>query len=206
MVNPILKDKKICICLSGKTGSGKSTVADFLVNRFGFKEYSFGQPIRDFIKLALPNHDYHTDPKARAVIIEIAEAPKKLSPECWSFVLTEKIMADNCPKYIVITDLRFKNEYSHINAVLSSELYDYIVLPIQVLSNDDRHIDLNKLSGEEFLQHNQNIDHNSNTEFLDIPYEYRIDNCRDRYYAENTMLEILLKFQKRGIPIPKLKS
>lgn len=44
------KDDRI-VCLSGNAGSGKDTVADYLVNHYGYKRMAFADPLRDIVQL-----------------------------------------------------------------------------------------------------------------------------------------------------------
>lgn len=46
------------ICMSGKAGSGKDTVADYLVEKYGFKRMAFADPLRDVVQLVfVMDHD-----------------------------------------------------------------------------------------------------------------------------------------------------
>lgn len=172
--------KNICIALSGKTGCGKSEVAKILVEDYGFKEYSFGEPIRDLMKIALPNVDYHADPRARQIIIDIAEAPKTIAPRCWSYALTERICQDAFYPKIVISDLRFKTELNHLREIFDSEDYGggYQLYLAHVLSDYDRHVDeARKEMDDETFSTFQEVENDpSNTEHLSFYYDFNIEN------------------------------
>ena len=166
--------KKICIMLCGKTGSGKSEVCNMLINKYNFKRYSFGDPIRDLMRIALPNIDYHTNVEARKVIIDIAEAPKRIAPKCWAYVVSEKILIDTCPNLIVIDDLRFGVELNHIKEVISSEDCDggYKIYIVKIVNDEDNYYKNNSQlykDKEELLKdisvHKSNVEHE--TFFID---------------------------------------
>tara|TARA_Y100000389_G_C17338750_1_gene452127 strand:+ start:189 stop:764 length:576 start_codon:yes stop_codon:yes gene_type:complete len=46
-----MEKKRLIIALSGKKRSGKDTVADYLVERFGFVKYGFADPIKEIGKI-----------------------------------------------------------------------------------------------------------------------------------------------------------
>ena len=171
---------KICITLSGKTGSGKSMTSNFLRNNFGFVEYSFGEPLRNFMNLALPNIDYHRDLRAREMIIKLGQLPKEISPRCWSFVLTEKIANDSYPSRIIIPDLRFRIELQHLLEIMPNPDFGggYDVVPILLISDYDRHKseEISKLNESDRELYERIENDPSNTEHENFTYDFVIHN------------------------------
>jgi len=183
--------KNYCIALCGKTGCGKSEITKFLVEKYGFKEYSFGEPIRNLMKICLPNIDYHTTPKARKAIIDIAEAPKKIAPKCWAYALTERIIEDSCPNKIVISDLRFEIELEHLKETICNPNFEnyYKLALVHITCDFDRHTTIlnneklldkvinEKQLSEEDIKLSKELDEDpSNTEHMNFDFNYSYDN------------------------------
>lgn len=179
----------LCIALCGKTGCGKSEVANILIDRLGFKEYSFGEPIRKLVNLALPNIDYHLNPKARETIIKIAEEPKKIAPKCWAYCLTEKICTDAFPPFIVISDLRFKVELNHIKEVFANDDFGggYDLKLVNIVSDYDRHLEevRKALNDEDYAMYLNLENDASNIEHLSFYFDYVLENreSKSQLYA-----------------------
>lgn len=185
------KNRPICIALCGRTGCGKSKVAEIIETDYGYTQYSFGKPIREFMNSALPNVDYHTCPRARDIAIKVAQLPKTLNKYCWAFTLTEDILGDNCPDKIIISDLRFKEELEHISTVLPDESYNngYKIILVRVVSSLDNHI----FNYKELLDESDKILLNvlnsdpSNIEHEEFQFDYTLYNKGTEEELKNTI-------------------
>ncbi len=161
----VLNDNiKICILVSGKTGSGKSEVVKRLVEYYKYKEYSFAKPFKKFLKKILPCWDHHIDLEMRKIMIQYGELPKILDRYCWAIKLERKIKKDHFLSQIVISDLRFKDELFYITEsdLLKDEKYKFILINIK--SEDNRHlggIKLNKKLSSQIDSHISNVEHES---------------------------------------------
>lgn len=104
--------------ISGKAGSGKSTVADYLESKYGYKQISFAAILKNMLRVAgLPEP---ADRDKKEAIIEgfsfsWREAAQKLGTE-WGRALDDDIWVklslaslDDSTNY-VISDVRFDNE------------------------------------------------------------------------------------------------
>lgn len=117
--------------LSGAAGSGKDTVADYLVATHGFKRYAFADAVRDAALAIDPLIDCY---RLTTIIADIGwDRAKREKPEvrrllqrlgtevgrqilgenCWVDIVYRKWNADGFPN-AVVTDLRFANEENFV--------------------------------------------------------------------------------------------
>lgn len=93
------------IGIVGNMGSGKSTIANYLVEKYGYKKGSLAQPMRDFVAEVLQIDK--TDPRYRPAMQELGtEWGRKYDEDCWVKYLLNHL--DMFPT--VIDDVRFVNE------------------------------------------------------------------------------------------------
>lgn len=122
------------IGLVGAKGSGKSTVANYLVNNHGFTELTFAQALKDIchtlsgISMDILDPKTNKNRKLRETLKDPIwnmtgrEWLQKIGTELfrdhfdsdiWLKIIERKIIFDSTKKY-VISDCRFKNEYQMI--------------------------------------------------------------------------------------------
>jgi len=94
------KTVKIAIC--GKMGTGKSTVADFIVKTFSFHRASFAAKLKEIARDL-----YGMQKKDRELLQRLGDATRQIDPACWARYLLRNIK--HYPR-VVIDDLRFVNE------------------------------------------------------------------------------------------------
>lgn len=95
------------IALCGYMGSGKTTVAKFLEEKYGFKRYSFASKLKEVLKeLYGIDKNY---PKFRETAQSFAGATLKIDPHVWIRFLVNRIDQEN-PWRCVVDDLRFVRE------------------------------------------------------------------------------------------------
>jgi len=92
------------IAFTGRAGSGKTTMAEFLVSEFHFVRYSFAEVIKE---LADELFDIHE--KDRTVLQGIGGKMREIDPEVWIKYLIRKIESEDNPN-VVIDDCRYLNE------------------------------------------------------------------------------------------------
>jgi len=119
------------IAITGKMCSGKSTVANYLKERYNFKICSFGEPVKRYAALIFGDNT-----KNRPIIQDFAQKIKELDEDVWVNYLLRNIdqndnqddnqndiqndnqndiQDDNQNDNIVIDDLRFPNEYDALH-------------------------------------------------------------------------------------------
>lgn len=122
----------VLIGLSGKSGSGKGTVADHLCNNLGFQRHAFAEPLRDMLTALLTSanidyaHLFERDLKRQPIptlgVSALAmmetlgkEWGRRLHPDFWVRHAARVLGLDGeeaAPIHdrIVLTDVRFENE------------------------------------------------------------------------------------------------
>jgi hypothetical protein len=112
------------IGISGPIGSGKDTVADYLVSKYGFERKSFAAALKKLCSLLtdLPLEIFETrDGKASKVLNQSMTAGQLLQklgnglreavhPNVWC----DAVLNDYKDQYWVISDLRYPNELAEI--------------------------------------------------------------------------------------------
>ena len=114
----------ILIGISGKAHSGKDTVADILVNRYGFIKMAFADSLKGLVQqyYGFKKEDLWTDYKTeevRRILQGTGELIKSLEGDnFWIHEIQEKIvyrsMTAGWVPRIVISDVRFQNEKNFI--------------------------------------------------------------------------------------------
>jgi hypothetical protein len=118
MLNPLL------IGLSGKAGSGKSTAADYLTERYGYVQFAFAGALKEIVQTAfrftaeqMTSGKEVIDPRVgkspRWCLQHFGSAFREVWPEVWIYNLRQEILdflAINGQHPIVVTDVRFRDE------------------------------------------------------------------------------------------------
>ena len=157
------------IGLSGKKGSGKDTVADYLCAQYGFINYGFGDPIKEIAKIMFQFNDEQLYGDQKDIVdlrwgFKPREFFQKFGTEYGQFILPEhfpsaftginkrqfwvkcfwnwyleKKKRDPTLK-VVISDVRFLHEFSFLQ-----DRGAYLVKIKRITDNLDRHISENEL-------------------------------------------------------------
>jgi len=94
------------IALSGKMMSGKSVVASYLVDKYGFTEFAFADALKDIaVYLFGMNRQY----KDRNLLQLVGNKLREIDSHVWIRYLQPYIEL-NREKDIVVSDVRFQNE------------------------------------------------------------------------------------------------
>jgi hypothetical protein len=113
------------IALCGPAGSGKSTVANYLVERYGAQRYGFATPLKEMVKRALDFTDeqvYGTQEQKEAIDPRYGHSPRwflqhigtegcraVFGQDFWPKMCLDTIVRQN-QSIAVIEDMRFVNE------------------------------------------------------------------------------------------------
>jgi hypothetical protein len=126
-----MSSKPLLIGLSGKAGSGKSTVGDYLAGAHGYAQFAFAGALKAVVQTAFHFTDEQmvfgkevVDPRCgkspRWCLQHFGSAFREVWPEVWIWNLRWEILgflAENGQYPIVVTDLRFRDEAAALKAM-----------------------------------------------------------------------------------------
>jgi len=92
------------IAIGGKMGTGKSSLADFLVKCFQFKKYSFAAKLKE-----LATDLFNMEVKDRELLQILGTKVRELEKDAWVNFVIKQISAEK-PLRAVIDDMRYLNE------------------------------------------------------------------------------------------------
>jgi dephospho-CoA kinase len=166
--------EKNIIGITGKAGSGKDTLANYLVNQ-GYIKLSFGSAVKDIVSIitgwsrdfvegtnedrhlreTLVHPDYNKTCREMMQYIGTDLFRNQLNDNIWVNIIKNKIETDKINNKFVITDVRFDNEAEMIKSIGG-----YI---IQINRNNQlisNHISENGISikSDYYIENNGNID------------------------------------------------
>jgi len=105
---------KIWIGLSGKSGCGKSTIADALIKNYGFEKYSFAKRIKEICEELFPELMKQDKESKRWVFQKFGtEYCRSIKHDVWVDIVIQQIRQAQ-PRYterIIVDDVRFLNEF-----------------------------------------------------------------------------------------------
>jgi len=137
------------ILIGGKAGSGKDTVAEFLVNNCNFTQFAYANALKDYVSVSFNINRQLFDTQEgkmseiivnnrkttpRQMLIDVSLEKKKENPLIWIQKVIESIkICDN--KQVVISDFRFPEEYTELIKIFDN------VITIQIKRNEALNID-----------------------------------------------------------------
>lgn len=143
------------ICLLGKAGSGKDTVADYLVTK-GFHRRAFADKLKE-IAIDL----FGMTQKDRALLQQIGDKMREIQPNVWLDYLFR-----NAAEPCVITDCRMPNEYE----ACRSRGW----MMVRVVADEEMRLSrLLKRDGE---VNREALRHHSESDLDDYPVDVTLDN------------------------------
>jgi len=92
------------IALGGKMGTGKSSIADFLVKAFQFKRYSFAAKLKE-----LARELFNMDIKDRVLLQMLGTKIREIEADAWVNYVMKQVNTE-APLRCVIDDMRYLNE------------------------------------------------------------------------------------------------
>ena len=157
------------IAISGKMGSGKSFLAEKLVNNFNFKKISFADRVKE-----LATELFGMKEKDRSLLINLGTKMREIDPKVWiNSVIRHCNNFGSCD--VVVDDLRMKNEYETLKAD------NWLFVKIQI-DEDLRNSRLKYKYQENYDKHKQHfnsITENDVVEMNDHCFHFIIKNSQD---------------------------
>jgi len=136
---------KLIVGMLGKAGSGKDTVAEYLINKNGFYRLALADPLKSAIKEMFLLDDFTTydrhqreqplpdfpDWSPRKLFQFVGtELMRRQFDQCiWSKLLVKRIRGSQCSK-IVISDVRFPDEQQYLQK-LKDDGYQIIFIKVK---------------------------------------------------------------------------
>lgn len=122
---------KILVLVSGKAGSGKDTVGEYLVEKFGFRRYAFADRLKEIAREVGWNGE--KDEKGRRLLQELGSVVRRYDLDIWVNIVLDEIKKNNGKK-VVITDCRYVNEYQ--KAKEFAEEFGYLFVPLKITGRE----------------------------------------------------------------------
>jgi len=163
------------IALKGLAGAGKDTIANRLVDNWGYTKLAFADALRDFVFVTNPWVPTGTTftrlqevitavgwdtakrnyPEIRGLLQRTGtEAGRTIfGPNCWARALKKRWEDQGSPRRVVISDLRYRNEYDVIKG------WGFLVWHVYNPGNQGI-----------------GLDHSSESSINELPYDLIINN------------------------------
>jgi len=104
------------IAFSGKMQVGKTTSADYLVQKYGFIKLSFAGKLKEIAKDLWPEQ-FECNQKPRQLLQDLGMKMREIDQDVWVNYVLRIIKSLPKETNIVIDDLRFLNEYKALKNV-----------------------------------------------------------------------------------------
>lgn len=92
------------IAIGGKMGTGKSSIADFLVKCFQFKQFSFARKLKE-----IASDLFDMEVKDRVLLQMLGTEIRKMKADAWCSYVLKQVNAEASLR-VVIDDMRYLNE------------------------------------------------------------------------------------------------
>ncbi len=147
------------IALTGKLRSGKDSVAMWLVGRYGFRRFAFGDELKRYAHMLFV---VPSDTKPRELYQWFGQMMRQREPDIWVRHMFKRVVAaGNIPT--VITDLRQPNEFAECRK------RGYTI--IRVTCSDNIRLERANAAGDKFTLADLAHDTESHVDTFDVDYE-----------------------------------
>lgn len=175
---------RIAIC--GKMRSGKDTIADILVDDYGFKNFKFSSGITSIIDEYFSD-DVTKKRKMREHYQRIGQSMRKLDQNVWvnhtKGEINRYLNLNGEGSDIVVSDLRQKNEYDFLKR------NGFIIIKIE----SDRQNRIRRAMDVNDAFHTSALDHETELSVEDITEDYLIENNGTLEDLKKDFNELMIK-------------
>ena len=150
------------IAITGKMCSGKTYIADYLIEKYNLTKFSFASEVKN-----IASELFNMENKDRKLLQTVADKMKDIDKDVW-VKYTLKLIGEK--QNVVIDDLRFKNELKYLRE------NGFITIRINI-SNEEQESRLSKKYPDTYNEHLSRRNHNSeiDIENLEVDYEFNSD-------------------------------
>jgi len=160
------------IAFTGRMGTGKSSVADFLVKSFGFKRYSFAKKLKE-----IASDLFGMSTKDRLLLQTLGTKVREIERDSWANFVVKQIETE-APLRATIDDMRYLNE----GTILKDNGFTLVRLYADTRIRKDRKI----------VGFNPETDrHPSETETDQIEVDYALDTSGSLDLCYRKIMELL---------------
>lgn len=145
------------IALSGKSGCGKTTIANYLIDRHDFVKCNTGKICRNICNILFGS-------EAKELLNKVTDAMKLIDENIW---LKKALSEIECNKFIVVDSMRFKNDYLHLKT-------NGFFL-IRVECRHDLLLERLEKRGQ-VINYGEDFKHSSEVDLDDLQFDYKINN------------------------------
>jgi len=182
-IKPVMIEvMNMLIAISGKQRAGKDTVANYLVDNYGFRRISFAQPIKTLAVSYFgldPKDVYVNKPDyVRKVLQDIGKIGRYINEDFW---VEQALRSYNPKDNIVISDLRFQNEARYLKSLdgilvrIESDYHDRLTRGPLTNEEDISEIDLDDYQFDYYLYNNSSLGE------LYMQVDILMEELRDKY-------------------------
>jgi len=118
------------IAFAGKSRSGKTTSANYLLRTYGFVKISFTGKLIEFAHEFFPDR-FESGKKHQDLIQALHEKLREIDPDVWVKYVLRKIEMLPKDADIVIDDLRYSNDYGAVKSL------GFLVVRLEKSNEDD---------------------------------------------------------------------
>ena len=142
------------IAIAGKMGSGKSYLADIIVEKFHYQKAAFAGRVKE-----LASELFGMENKDRDLLINFATKMREIDASVW---IRSMLRFSDHFTDVVVDDLRLQNEYETLKS------QDWIIVKMEV-SEDVREERLRKKYVETFDSHKEHFDSITENDVVNLP-------------------------------------
>jgi len=164
------------VALVGKAGAGKDTIADYLVQNYGFKKFAFADKIKEIVYDLFPD----AGPKPRKLFQDVGMFFRGIDKDVWVKYLCRKVEKE--PGNVVVADVRFKNELEELRKL------GFISVRVEA-AEEIRKRRLLERDGE---INKERLNHVSETDLDDVVCDYLIVN-NEKLEQLYSMIKLLIE-------------